>query len=86
MTRMLVRSASSIYHARTYSQGLTYYRSQVGSGLLAADGESHKRQRKNISPGFTSVKIREYLPTFYDSAHKVRRPIFALIALSKMLK
>jgi cytochrome P450 len=39
---------------------------------MAADGESHKRQRKNISPGFTTVKIREYTSTFYDCAHKAR--------------
>jgi hypothetical protein len=48
---------------------LTTY--QVGKGIFAADGESHKRQKKNISPGFTSVKIREYTSTFYDCAHKV---------------
>jgi cytochrome P450 len=44
----------------------------VGKGVMAADGDSHKRQRKNISPGFTTVKIREYTSTFYDCAHKVR--------------
>jgi cytochrome P450 len=39
--------------------------------MIAADGESHKRQKKAISPGFTSVKIREYTSLFYDCAHRV---------------
>jgi cytochrome P450 len=45
---------------------------QLGRGLIAADGASHKRQKKAIAPGFTSVKIREYTSAFYDCAHKVR--------------
>jgi cytochrome P450 len=42
----------------------------VGKGVLWADGESHKRQRKSISPGFSNVKMREYTPIFFDAAYK----------------
>jgi cytochrome P450 len=45
---------------------------QVGRGLIAADGESHRRQWKVIAPGFSTVKIREYTSTFLECAHKVR--------------
>jgi hypothetical protein len=45
---------------------------KVGRGVIWADGETHRRQRKAIDPGFTSVKIREYTAIFYDCAHKVR--------------
>jgi cytochrome P450 len=51
----------------------------VGSGLISSDGESHKRQKKAISPGFTSVKIREYTQIFLDCAHKVCIPSIRLI-------
>jgi cytochrome P450 len=47
--------------------------------MIAADGQSHKRQKKAISPGFTSVKIREYTSIFYDCAHKVGRSFFTSI-------
>jgi hypothetical protein len=45
---------------------------QVGGGLIAADGEDHKRQRKQISPGFTTVRIREYSEVFFTCSQKVR--------------
>lgn len=41
--------------------------------MIGADGASHKRQRKSISPGFTTVKIREYSATFQNCAQKVRK-------------
>jgi cytochrome P450 len=45
---------------------------QMGRGILWSDGDSHKRQRKAMAPGFSNVKIREYTPIFYDAAYKVR--------------
>jgi cytochrome P450 len=47
---------------------------QVGLGLIASDGEDHKRQRKQISPGFTTAKIREYSELFFACSHKVYPP------------
>ncbi|OBZ71958.1 hypothetical protein A0H81_08151 [Grifola frondosa] len=44
-----------------------------GRGLVWAEGESHKRQRKAISPAFSNAAIRRLTPIFYDSAYKVRR-------------
>ncbi|KAJ6541457.1 cytochrome P450 [Mycena capillaripes] len=41
-----------------------------GRGLLWAEGESHKRQRKALTPAFSNAVIRRLTEVFYDSAHK----------------
>ncbi|KAN0097962.1 Cytochrome P450 [Tylopilus felleus] len=43
----------------------------VGRGLFWADGESHRRQRKSLTPAFSIAAIRKLTSIFYDSAHKV---------------
>ncbi|RPD62175.1 cytochrome P450 [Lentinus tigrinus ALCF2SS1-7] len=43
-----------------------------GRGLLWAEGESHKRQRKAISPAFSNVAIRRLTSIFYDSVYKLK--------------
>ncbi|CCL99011.1 uncharacterized protein FIBRA_01019 [Fibroporia radiculosa] len=44
----------------------------VGKGILWAEGESHKRQRKALSPAFSNAAIRRLTPVFYDSAYKTK--------------
>lgn len=44
---------------------------QFGRGLLWAEGESHRRQRKALSPAFSNAAIRKLTPVFYDAAYKV---------------
>ncbi|KAG2127110.1 cytochrome P450 [Suillus clintonianus] len=43
----------------------------IGRGILWADGESHKRQRKALNPAFTAAAIRNLTSVFLDAAHKV---------------
>ncbi|KAH9936872.1 cytochrome P450 [Epithele typhae] len=43
-----------------------------GRGLLWAEGESHKRQRKAISPAFSNVAIKRMTAIFYDSVYKLK--------------
>ncbi|KAJ7336934.1 cytochrome P450 [Mycena albidolilacea] len=43
-----------------------------GRGLLWAEGESHKRQRKALTPAFSNAVIRRLTEVFYDSAHKLK--------------
>ncbi|KAJ6544319.1 cytochrome P450 [Mycena capillaripes] len=43
-----------------------------GRGLLWAEGESHKRQRKALTPAFSNAAIRRLTDVFYDSAHKLK--------------
>ncbi|KAG2137925.1 cytochrome P450 [Suillus clintonianus] len=42
----------------------------VGRGVLWADGEGHKRQRKALNPAFSAAAIRNLTSVFQDSAHK----------------
>ncbi|KAG8218156.1 cytochrome P450 [Butyriboletus roseoflavus] len=53
-----------------------------GRGLLWADGESHKRQRKSLTPAFSIAAIRTLTPIFYDSAHKAKAAWSTLIESS----
>ncbi|KAJ6506413.1 cytochrome P450 [Mycena vitilis] len=43
-----------------------------GRGLLWAEGEAHKRQRKALTPAFSNSAIRRLTEVFYDSAHKLK--------------
>ncbi|KAG2152823.1 cytochrome P450 [Suillus clintonianus] len=42
----------------------------LGRGVLWADGESHKRQRKALNPAFSAAAIRSLTYIFQDAAHK----------------
>ncbi|EPQ51852.1 cytochrome P450 [Gloeophyllum trabeum ATCC 11539] len=53
-------------HAKLVIEGI------VGRGLLWADGESHKRQRKAVSPAFSNAAIRRLTSVFYDSGYKLK--------------
>ncbi|KAG1729407.1 cytochrome P450 [Suillus lakei] len=44
----------------------------VGRGVLWSQGESHRRQRKALTPAFSNTAIRKLTSVFYDSAHKVK--------------
>ncbi|KAJ7464545.1 cytochrome P450 [Mycena latifolia] len=43
-----------------------------GQGLVWAEGESHKRQRKALTPAFSNTAIRRLTSIFYDSAYKLK--------------
>ncbi|KAJ7213254.1 cytochrome P450 [Mycena rebaudengoi] len=43
-----------------------------GRGLLWAEGESHKRQRKALTPAFSNAAIRRLTSVFYDSTYKLK--------------
>ncbi|KAF8166821.1 cytochrome P450 [Pholiota molesta] len=43
-----------------------------GRGLLWAEGESHRRQRKALSPAFSNAAIRKLTAVFYDAAYKMK--------------
>ncbi|KAJ7731634.1 cytochrome P450 [Mycena metata] len=46
--------------------------SVFGHGIVWAEGEEHKRQRKALSPAFSNAAIRKLTPVFQDSTHKVK--------------
>ncbi|KAJ7015768.1 cytochrome P450 [Mycena alexandri] len=60
-----------------YSMERTIYvKSKLGraviENLVWAEGESHKRQRKALTPAFSNAAIRKLTEVFYDSAHKLK--------------
>ncbi|KAJ7914059.1 cytochrome P450 [Mycena leptocephala] len=52
--------------------GRAVIESLFGRGLLWAEGESHKRQRKALTPAFSNAAIRRLTAVFYDSAYKLK--------------
>ncbi|KAJ7165645.1 cytochrome P450 [Mycena crocata] len=52
--------------------GRTVIANMFGRGLLWAEGESHKRQRKALTPAFSNAAIRRLTAVFYDSAYKLK--------------
>ncbi|KAF9233331.1 cytochrome P450 [Melanogaster broomeanus] len=50
-----------------------------GRGILWSHGESHRRQRKSLTPAFSNNSIRGLTSVFYDSAYKVKGAWDALI-------
>ncbi|KAM0789153.1 hypothetical protein ACM66B_000004 [Microbotryomycetes sp. NB124-2] len=44
----------------------------LGRGVLFAEGEDHKRQRKVMNPAFAPSHLRDMLPTFFEYSHKLR--------------
>jgi cytochrome P450 len=43
----------------------------LGKGLLTAEGESHKRQRKVLGPAFATGYIRDIVPIFSAKAKEL---------------
>ncbi|ORY84134.1 cytochrome P450 [Leucosporidium creatinivorum] len=44
----------------------------VGEGLLFAQGDAHRRQRKIMNPSFAPLHLRELLPSFFEATYKLR--------------
>ncbi|KAF0542333.1 cytochrome P450 [Gigaspora margarita] len=43
-----------------------------GEGILLANGDTHKRQRKMMNPSFSFVYVKEMVPTFVQAGHKLK--------------
>ncbi|KAG8718906.1 hypothetical protein FRC09_011929 [Ceratobasidium sp. 395] len=44
----------------------------LGEGLLAADPDAHKRQRRIMNPSFGALQIRNLLPVFWGKSNQLR--------------
>ncbi|KAK5990874.1 Cytochrome P450 monooxygenase FUM15 [Cladobotryum mycophilum] len=49
----------------------------LGFGILLAEGEEHKRQRRNLNPAFAFRHIKDLYPIFWDKSREVVRAITA---------
>ncbi|KAF8890398.1 cytochrome P450 [Infundibulicybe gibba] len=54
----------------------------VGTGILTAEADDHKRQRKALSPAFSNAAIRDLTHVFFESAYAVKSSWDQLIAHS----
>lgn len=71
-------SSSAIQHVLNHSS--IYVRPELdrkilqnilGDGLLTAEGEMHKRQRKVLNPAFATGYIRDIVPIFSEKAEEL---------------
>ncbi|CAG8714098.1 7768_t:CDS:2, partial [Racocetra fulgida] len=44
----------------------------LGDGIILAEGDSHKRQRKMMNPLFAFANVKEMVPTFVQAGHKLK--------------
>ncbi|KAL5488430.1 hypothetical protein ACEPAI_6548 [Sanghuangporus weigelae] len=81
------RAIAHFYSKETYTYVNSDFSKQmidniIGKGLLWAEGDSHRRQRRTLSPAFTNAAIRTLTPVFFDSGYKVKAAWDSIIASS----
>ncbi|KAI0948590.1 hypothetical protein AcV7_009287 [Taiwanofungus camphoratus] len=55
------------------------YRLILGPSLMSATGGHHRRQRKMLTPVFSTQNLHDMLPTFYKVVHNLRKAIAAQV-------
>ncbi|KAJ3722183.1 cytochrome P450 [Lentinula guzmanii] len=81
MDRLLVSDPKALQHIlmtsgyrwRKYRERKELSRLTSGKGLLWADGNTHKRQRKVMLPGFGTPEAKNFLPLFFSCAATISR-------------
>lgn len=74
---ILVKEAYSYEEPRWLLETL---RITLGNGLLSVTGDHHKKQRKLLTPVFSTKHMKLMIPMFYDIGHKVRAAISKQVA------
>ncbi|KAJ7706955.1 cytochrome P450 [Mycena rosella] len=69
------KAINHLYSKETYGyvqtpQGQRAIERLIGRGLLWAEGNSHKRQRRTLNPAFGPASIKNLTPIFFESAFK----------------
>ncbi|KAJ3807307.1 cytochrome P450 [Lentinula aff. lateritia] len=80
MDRLLISDPKALQHIlmtsgyrwRKYRERKELSRLTSGKGLLWADGNTHRRQRKVMLPGFGTPEAKNFLPLFFSCAATVR--------------
>ncbi|KAF8319089.1 cytochrome P450 [Clavulina sp. PMI_390] len=57
----------------------------LGPGLLAVEGDTHKRQRRVVNPAFGANQMREFYPTMLERALKFRDETVELLNHSPIM-
>ncbi|KAI6154202.1 cytochrome P450 [Pisolithus tinctorius] len=71
------KALAHCYSRETWTYVLTedtrlILRRTFGPGILWAQGEDYKRQRKSLTPAFSQAAIRKLTPIFFNSTHKAK--------------
>ncbi|KZT61468.1 cytochrome P450 [Calocera cornea HHB12733] len=56
--------------------------SVIGPGLLVAEGDVHKRQRRIMNPSFSPGQIREVTPIFFEKSQQLRDVLSSILSKS----
>ncbi|KZT30166.1 cytochrome P450 [Neolentinus lepideus HHB14362 ss-1] len=81
--RLFVSDPLALYHIvikdqPIYDELQQFYRITYllfGEGLIAAEGEEHRKQRKMLNPVFSAKHLREMVPIFLDVTYELRTVI-----------
>lgn len=75
---LVLGDLAGIHHVLNNAQTFTRAPAQMrltrlvfGDGLVAVDGEQHKRQRRAVGPGFSSTAINGMMPAYKDLTEKL---------------
>ncbi|KAJ7599667.1 cytochrome P450 [Mycena floridula] len=63
------RGASGYTQTKASQKGIVRL---FGKGILTAEGEVHRRQRKSLNPSFSPATIRGITNVFFDMGHKLK--------------
>jgi len=56
----------------------------LGKGILFAEGDDHKRQRRILNGPFTQAQVNSYLPIFQEQTDKLRDRMISVVAGDKV--
>ncbi|KAH9852304.1 cytochrome P450 [Lenzites betulinus] len=73
----IVIKDQDVFRESTWFSRLTYY--LLGMGLLATNGDHHRKQRKTLNPAFSINHMREMTPIFNGVVDKLRSAIAARV-------
>jgi cytochrome P450 len=51
----------------------------LGNGVLIAEGDDHRRQRKILNPSFSQAAVRDQVPMFLDKAYELKDTLVQLV-------
>ncbi|TWU72928.1 hypothetical protein ED733_000856 [Metarhizium rileyi] len=76
LAEVLVTKNYDFEKPKQFSQSLGRF---LGRGILFAEGDEHKRQRKNLMPAFAFRHIKNLYPTFWRKAREMAQVLSATI-------
>ncbi|CAG8811941.1 22452_t:CDS:2, partial [Racocetra persica] len=70
LVQMILMSRS--YEFQRFDVNKAIIKEFVGEGIILSEGDSHKRQRKMMSPSFSFANVKEMTPTFVQAGHNLK--------------